>query len=576
MKVIFNALFAALLALLVPFAATAQNDDGLSGSVEIGAWDAEDEGSPDVVSEYLPNDGGAFLKLDVSSVREGGAIDLGVEAFDSDDYKLGLDLDALGRSIRSSTALTGLIHRLQHESLAHFSAATAHGRLTRHTDFDPDDVYGIDYSVLAHRTEFQPQGASGLTFAVGYRQQEREGTIQSTTISHCSSCHVVSQSRPIDESTTDVAFDASFAWEAGQIAFSANTREFETDPTAISLLFDDAIHPELLIPVFDNRLQYDSAEGRQPVDRRSETSKDTYRLDGTFATAGGFVIGAEGVSSTTTNDFSGRESDFSGFLVTAGRNFGNDWSFRWRGRSYTVENDDYFVNLNHRLGIAGPQAGRTYEDIYGLELDLTSQSALNRDVIESKFDLTKRFGRKKGSARFFWKYEDVDREYFEVAVGTTGTSTNIIGASWWARPKKGWKTNVLAQHGESDDPFMNVNGQYSTLVSPGPLPSPFDPQAAQYYEFQGARIADTTASAASWDELELRGSYTTGITMVSASYRYWDGDNDNGDLTDWAKTQNALNVSVWSAPSAMLEWQIAYTMSETEIDAPASIPLFDG
>jgi hypothetical protein len=39
---------------------------------------------------------------------------------------------------------------------------------------------------------------------------------------------------------------------------------------------------------------------------------------------------------------------------------------------------------------------------------------------------------------------------------------------------------------------------------------------------------------------------------------------------------NALNLSYWAAPSETFEWQVAYTMSESETDAPVAIPLFDG
>ena len=339
--------FLLLFALPVTLGAGTDGEAQYMGWLLIGGWDASTDGAPDVVSEYEPNEGGVDLGVGVVSRRDNGETLLKARLRDSDDYDLRFKFD-VGRSVRSKTALTALIHRLQHEDLEHFDTATNHGRLAWHTDHNPADVYGIDYRLLEHRTEFQPRATGKLTLHVGYRQQEREGTVQSTTISHCDSCHVVSQSRPIDEETTDVSFGGKVAWQGGQIGFSANSREFSTDPTAISLLYDDALHPELRLPLFDNRLQFDSAEGPQAVDRRSDTSKDTYRIDGTFNDVGGFTVAAQGVWSATENDYSQRESEYSGYLLSAARRFDNQWNLRWRG-----------ARLHHRYRRLLRRCGRT-------------------------------------------------------------------------------------------------------------------------------------------------------------------------------------------------------------------------
>ena len=202
-----------------------------------------------------------------------------------------------------------------------------------------------------------------------------------------------------------------------------------------------------------------------------------------------------------------------GYLFTAAKRLSDDWSFRWRGRGYTIDNDDVFVDAVERLGVAGPQAGRTYREIYGFDPDYLRQSALSRDVVESNLDFTRRLGKKSGRLRLFWNYESIDRDTFEVAPGETDTTTNLLGAAWWARPAKGWKTQVRLQHGETDNPFTNVNGAFSTLTSPA-VPNPFHPDAAQYYTMRAAKVMDTTALAGSWDEIKVRGSYTRGRTML--------------------------------------------------------------
>ena len=377
---------------LIPGMVAAQDGDSVEGSAEVGAWGASTSGLPDLVTEYEPDEGGPDLKLDLESAMDWGQLDLAAAIRSGEDYDLSLDFD-VNRSLRSETAVTALLHRLVHESLDVFDAATVHGRVVEGDDRAPGQIYEIDYRLLEHRTEFQPRNASNLTLGFGLRHQEREGMRQSTTISHCDSCHVVSQNRPIDETTDDASFDAQVAWDKGRVGLSFTSREYEMDPTSISLLFDDALHPELRLPLFDNRLQYDSAEGPQPVDRVPDISKQIYRVDGDFPDVGGFYLAAEGVWSTTENDFTGLAADYAGYLVNAVRSFKENWRFRWSGRSYSLDNDDYFVLTNKRLGIAGPQAGRTYEEIYGFETDFLRQSALNRDVLESNLEFSRRFGR---------------------------------------------------------------------------------------------------------------------------------------------------------------------------------------
>ena len=123
---------------------------------------------------------------------------------------------------------------------------------------------------------------------------------------------------------------------------------------------------------------------------------------------------------------------------------------------------------------------------------------------------------------------------------------------------------------------MLVNGRFSTLFSTQ-VPNPFHPDSAQYYEFHAARIADTTAAPESWDELKLQMSYMLKENdQLTASYRWWDGDNDSQDLTDWSKTSQALTFGYWAAPAPDWQWYLSYTWHDSELDFPSSVPIFDG
>ena len=62
----------------------------------------------------------------------------------------------------------------------------------------------------------------------------------------------------------------------------------------------------------------------------------------------------------------------------------------------SIDNDEVFIDVNDRPGIAGPHAGQTFEDVWGVNFDHTRYSALDRDAFESKADLSYRFGREDG------------------------------------------------------------------------------------------------------------------------------------------------------------------------------------
>jgi hypothetical protein len=87
---------------------------------------------------------------------------------------------------------------------------------------------------------------------------------------------------------------------------------------------------------------------------------------------------------------------------------------------------------------------------------------------------------------------------------------------------------------------------------------------------------DTTALAGSWDEIQLRGSYAKGRTMVTGLYRYWDGSNDAGNLTDWERTNQTATVTFSWIPAPTWDGFVSYNYQKLENAAPACIAVFDG
>ena len=122
---------------------------------------------------------------------------------------------------------------------------------------------------------------------------------------------------------------------------------------------------------------------------------------------------------------------------------------------------------------------------------------------------------------------------------------------------------------------MIIDGSCSTLVSDR-YPNPWNPETPQYTDFHNERIADGTASASTWARADLRLGYSSGNTTIFGKYIYSDGDNTDGDLTDWSRQSNTALVTVWSAPTENISWYATYSLMDSDLGLPACIPVFDG
>ena len=570
-----KSLFLLLLAALVAApAALAQTEDATDVEVTLGAWDASADDAEQVVSEYEDTDGGLLVGLRAELHRAAGSLLLSSHVRGGSEQRHRLEFD-IRRLVRSQTSYVAFARRLPHDPMENLEATTNHGRTVRHDDLDPGRAYGFDYSDLDHRTELQLPALPALTLALAFRQQERDGHRQSITLSHCDNCHTVSQSRPVGEKTRDVGVEAALAFRTWALKASHTQRDLTEKVEAIGLLYDRALHPELRTPIFTNRVAFDALNGVLPVDLRPDISKEITKVEASLPDAAGFAINASGVWSKTTNEYANLDSDYAGYLLNASRQLGSRLKMRWRARAYSASTDDFFVDIVEPVAQAGPHLGRTYRDVYGLDPDFLRESSLDRDVLESSLDLALKMKGKAGTLRFLWDYQSVERDHLEVAVGQTDTTRNVLGLAWNARPAKGVRLEAKLKHGEVDSPFMNPNAVYSPAFTLSAA-SPLAPTSTQYYVWRASRIGDATNQPESWDELWAKGSFVSGNTTTSLSYRWWDGENDGGDLTDWSRTSQTATLSFWAMPSPRVQWSLAYVWHDQELDFPASIALFDG
>ena len=577
MKALKTIVLATLLAAL-PFAVAADDGDTstneTTGSIEIGGLFADVADSPDMAAEFNTINDGPVGKIKLSTFQGWGALDFKFKYASTDQNSGDLNFD-IKRMVRSHNTYNAFPHRLGHDPMFALTSVSRNGKVVRNTDMSPNQDYVMNYAVFEDRTELQFPGFRPLTLAVEFREQNRNGHTQAFTTNHCDNCHIKSQKHRRDQQTTDGTLEAAVAWNSGVVRARYTNRKLREAHPSVTGTFDKNLHPELQAPVFDNRMQYDSDAGVVPVDLKPEIDKNTTRLDFRWASKNGFAVTANGVWSETKSRNTGNKADYSGYVVTAAKRFGNNFRLRWNGKVYQTETNSVWIQPIERTTMAGPQAGQTYRDIYDMGFEQWRNSALNRDGVDSKLDASYRFGRKWGTLRGIWNYGVVDREFYEVAPGEKKTTSNILGVTYRMRPAKGLRLDAEFKHGDVNNAFMVTDATCSTLVSDR-YTNPWNPETPQYVDSHATRIGDTTATASSWNKAVFAVGYNFGQTTLTGRYVYWDGTNTDGDLTDWSKNRSTATITAWSPGGANWDWYLGWAYQDLSLDAPACIAVFDG
>jgi hypothetical protein len=161
----------------LPSAAVAEDDGGTVIKAEVGVRGVSEDDSPDKAAEYESTEDGPIGKVLLKTDGSWGNLLLYADYVAKDDNRGKLDFD-IKRMVRSHTSYDLFPHRLGHDPMENLEATSINGKVVRHTDLDPNAEYGLEYSVIDHRTELQFPNLKALTLAVDYRDQKREGHMQ--------------------------------------------------------------------------------------------------------------------------------------------------------------------------------------------------------------------------------------------------------------------------------------------------------------------------------------------------------------------------------------------------------------
>lgn len=550
--------------------------DDVTGTIEIGGHGTKDSGNPGRAAEYRSTESGPDAKLDLRAVLEGLYLQIDSQAWSSDDQRHALTFD-LNRMVRSHTTFTKMPHRLGHDSLSNLAGAIADVKIVYATDMNPGSSYGIRYDELTNRTDIQIPGASWLVVSTDFREQWREGHAQSMSVSHCYSCHIVSKDRTVDEHTRDAGISARATFGSWSVVGTVSSRDFRERGATPTRVYELAQHPAQRKPVFNDRIVYDQKDGELPYEWVPTQDKDTAKLRVANGNLGGFAVSLVGVTTSIENMHTGNEVDYDGLALSLARRLGDKARFSFYGRTYSIDSSDYYYDANEPAAVAGPYAGKTYREQWGYDPDYLRMSTADRDVIEANARLVYRLA-KKTSLIGQYLVRSIDRANYEVAPGETGTLEQRLKLTLATRPARGFQLRAAATLADISHPFMAIDAACNPdALQPDGVPSPLVPGSTQYYQIHEARVADLTASPSAYTELRVSGSYQFGSSsLASISYQWWDGDNDDQDLSDWSKTLNAVTANLMWAPAEGAQLYTGLSYGKRELETFVCIPLMDG
>ncbi len=564
---------ALLAAILLAVPAVAQE---MRGTIGVAGRGASTDGNQNLAAEYRNTDSGMELRAAIEGVFDEFylAVDADVRADDDQRISLAFDLDRL---VSSHTTFTRLPHRLLHDPLHNLRGSISDVKVVWSTDLEPTATYQIRYDELANRTEFRFPSLSWLTVATDVREQWREGHRQSLAVSHCSTCHVESQGREVNEHTRHAGLSARAAFAGWTVTGRVGTRDLRERAPSPQRVYELVEHPAQRTPLFRDRIQYDARNGSLPFDVVPTTEKRVAHLDVANGNLAGFAVSLSGVRSNLANIGTGNEVDYRGASLLLARRLGRAGNLAVRARTYSINSTDTYVDAVEPTAVAGPYAGKTYRERYDFDPDFLRQSAIDRSVREASARYTHRLGR-GATATAQVDVRAIDRDTYQVAPGETTTLERRVRLGASLRPIKGLALRASATYGAVTHPFAIVDGACNVEpLQTTPTASPLVPGSVQYWQIHQARSGDLSASPASWLELKVAGTYQLGASsMANLSVRYFDGDNTEQDLNQWSRTLTAATATWNWAPMEGSQIYAAATYGTRKLEQHVCIPLMDG
>lgn len=574
MKNVNRALLLAILATLV-LAPLAWADE-TTGEVAVGVDVIAEPDIQNKAGEYRnDDDDAAFFAWYAIHFGDDGYLDLDLSYRSEYEQFHKLRWDA-SNSFRVEGSFQRFNHWLPHDPMANLAATDKEGKVVRHDDLDPNEVYNTRWEEGKAALIYQPEQAREWTAALKVRQMKRSGAHQNRSTGHCMTCHVVGQTQAVAEVTQDVKAVVGYRKADWGVTYSATVRSYEDDADAVRRYFEFAQHPVKKVPVFGNRVQFSDV---------TKTVGDVVANDSIYHnlyaywTSGTTHVDGAAAYYNTEADVSGLSTDYLSLRGRVRHKLSNNRSaVAFHARFEDLSSDDIFIDTVEPISTAGPTAGTTYREFYGFNPDFTRRSARDRSILSAQADYILRYGAdRKQRVKLSLKGRDTDRDNRRVDDdNSTSTREYTLKSLFTGRVGK-TRYRATAYYKQADDVFKNVNGAVrgAELTSnPGGV-GPWTLE--QYYDLYATRFGDM--SNVPTDSYGLSGNLTyspASKTSLTFHGTWKDEKNDETDVGDWSRDYKALGASVWHALTERTYVVASMDTIQEDQEAFFAIPLMNG
>ena len=474
-----------------------------------------------------------------------------------------------GTWFKSTTTYNKFFHRLGHDKLANLEGRESvdpinnkpGGKFVFHDDYEPDMEYYTVYEKFSQVFDFNLDNDSPFKHVqVGFNSISRKGYHQINGLSHCDTCHVNSKAGRTNEINYDLWVKADAKIGNTNISYKGLYSKFNNRADETSFYYDLPRHPVKGVAVEELGSRALFGGERMPVDFNNDNEMFENSLSIESVITPQDTIYAKLLYSTQKNKALDLQMDTKAGSFRYTRKFSRDFRFDAYFSYYTIDNDDYYVELpDWRAGRPGG----------GQPMSFLRQSAYNRDVSYIKLRGIYKFSNNQ-RLTLTYRYEQIDRDNVIVNYedNSTETTKNLFKLRYDGR-FDGTKAFFEISYEDIDHPFENYNGIYENSYhnySNGTL-----------WYFIRERVGEATSLPN--EDFRIKGSFTVDLTddsslNIYASYR--DGENDelNTYKMDLKSKNAGLDYFVQLNDTTVVT--IGYDYSNGSQTTLYAVPIMDG
>lgn len=567
--------------LLLVFAASAAatETDGAtdSYSVWLGAHYTDFADYNKKVGEYRLLSDNVFpeFKFEYYSRNENGTFDLSGHYFDYDNAE-GRMHTVVGDQFKADVRYRSMTRQLGQDLLQNIEArewlgTKPGGKFLTHDLADSGADYSIHRQDIRSNAELLLSRKNNVRMLVAHRFIREEGEKQSIANSHCFSCHLTSETMPVDKRTHQLSAGIEAEVNKYDVGYTFGYRKFESHAPDQYAAYDDALHPVkgTAGAEFSSRLIFDGES--MPVGVLPETEKLSHKMKikgdlGRGRFAGAFFY------NTTKN----KNDNYTGIQLESkayGGNFNYTTALNKKIRLIAklsgnrVKNDNVAIDLPvFRDGRPGVTAN----------FDSTRYSILDRKTIKGSGEIITRYNKKitfavKAGYDYVLRYDYPEQE--------ADYTTRKIFGQFKVKFREGLRYSVQARYRfeKISDPFTSGRGLFEkrgreilTRDLPGFA-------FIFYHEREDLRYQDISALPTDRHEFDIKSTVRAGRN-ANVMFGIKGSIDKNGDLDslDVEHLSYQPNLNLTLTPDPRISLTAGYSYQYYKSRGPVTVALFDG